>query len=501
MTLPTWVDVANPERIALAGPGGIALRYGDLRRLIDATREQLAASGITPSDTVAVVLRNGPETAAVLLALMSCCRVAPINPSLRQVEMAAALRDLQPACLVTTSAEVEALGAAAECSAPVAIFYPSDDPAPGAFRLSLEIPGRAAQVAALPQADDIALLLHTSGTTAKPKLVPLTHRNLCLSAEGVANALALSAEDRGLCVMPLFHIHGLVAGLLASMARGASVYCAPPFQATSFFSWLRSSGATWYTAVPTIHQAILARAARQPEGQAGRLRLIRSCSSPLYSTLREKLASTFDAPVVNAYGMTEAAHQIAGERFGGSLSSAGTVGLPSGPEVAVLSAAGTLLPAGETGEVVLRGEQIMKGYLSPPGANDSAFHDGWFRTGDQGFLDAEGALTLVGRSKEMINSGGEKISPYEVEKSLLQHPYVAQAVVFAIPHHMLGEAVGAAIQVCEGRQVSERELLQVAGEHLSRHKLPRKFVFVTEIPRGPTGKPQRIGLAERLGLT
>jgi oxalate---CoA ligase len=156
---------------------------------------------------------------------------------------------------------------------------------------------------------------------------------------------------------------------------------------------------------------------------------------------------------------------------------------------------------GETGEVVLRGEQIMKGYLSPPGANDSAFHDGWFRTGDQGFLDAEGALTLVGRSKEMINSGGEKISPYEVEKSLLQHPYVAQAVVFAIPHHMLGEAVGAAIQVCEGRQVSERELLQVAGEHLSRHKLPRKFVFVTEIPRGPTGKPQRIGLAERLGLT
>jgi acyl-CoA synthetase (AMP-forming)/AMP-acid ligase II len=304
--------------------------------------------------------------------------------------------------------------------------------------------------------------------------------------------------------MPLYHVHGLVAGLLASMGAGATVCCPPGFQAMSFFSWIESSQATWYTAVPTMHQAILARAPRNQEVLARhKLRLIRSASSMLYPSVLEGLERVFGVPVLNAYGMTEAAHQIASTRLpdggAGAQPSRTSVGYSSGPSVAVLNSKNEMAAYGERGEVVLRGEQIISGYLSPAGANETAFWNGWFRTGDEGFLDSDGTLTLTGRLKEIINSGGEKISPLEVEEAFLIEPAVAEAVAFAVFHPILGEAVGVAVVLKDGAErIGERELLDAVGKCLARHKLPRSILFVDQIPRGPTGKLQRIGMADRL---
>jgi acyl-CoA synthetase (AMP-forming)/AMP-acid ligase II len=493
------LEESSPQAAALTAPGFPFLPFGALRQALERTRLDLACRAIATHDTVAVLLPNSPETAALLLSLMACCRVAPLNPSSRMREIAYALRGLQATALITAPEFTEALTAAEACAVPVIAFLVVD-PGSGAFELEASRLPRNARAPQSPSPDDIALLLHTSGTTAHPKLAPLTHRNLCLSAQGVAAALQLTPEDRCLSVMPLFHIHGLVAGLLAPLSSGGTCVCPPGFDAMRFFAWLRDSAATWYTAVPTMHQAILARAGRNSGILARhKLRLIRSASSPLYPAVRERLAATLSVPVVNAYGMTEAAHQISSERpF--DASGTGGVGRSTGPEIAIMDSEGNLAPAGSAGEIVLRGRQIMTGYLEPPGANETAFRAGWFRTGDEGFLDYSGALTLVGRMKEMINSGGEKISPFEVEQVLLNHPGVTQAVAFAVPHDMLGECVAAAIVRRDDCEVTAEELRRHATEHLSRHKIPRQFIFTSEVPRGATGKLQRIGLAARLGL-
>jgi acyl-CoA synthetase (AMP-forming)/AMP-acid ligase II len=351
----------------------------------------------------------------------------------------------------------------------------------------------------LPEPDDIALLLHTSGTTARPKLVALTHRSLVLSAQSVARTLDLRPDDTCLSIVPLFHGHGFVGAQLASFAAGASVCCAPGFSATAFQFWLESSQATWYTAVPTMHQALLKRVrGDSSERPRHRLRLIRSCSSTLHRRVWEELQTVFKVPVLNAYGMTEAAHQVSSVRLPGL--SCMSVGPTSGPEVGIMDPSGGLLPAGDIGEVVLRGRQIISRYLRPDEANEAAFCHGWFRTGDQGYLNADDALVLTGRLKELISSGGEKVSPYEVEEVLLRHPAVDQAVAFGWPDTRLGETVAVAIVVRAGCDVQERELLRLAAEHLSGRKRPRRIVFTSRIPCAGVGKVQRMALAEQLGL-
>jgi acyl-CoA synthetase (AMP-forming)/AMP-acid ligase II len=500
LTIAELLEGAPPHALALTGPGGPPITFGALRERFERTRLDLAGRGIGTHDTVAVLLPNGPEAAALLLSVMSCCRLAPLNPSGRTPEITYALRDLDAAALITTPDFHEALAAAAACDVPVIAFLAGEEAGSATFELETSRLPALRRAPQSPSSDEIALLLHTSGTTAHPKLVPLTHRNLCLSARAVAAGLRLTPEDRCLCVMPLFHIHGLVAGLLAPLSAGGSCICPPGFQAMSFFPWLRDSAATWYTGVPTMHQAILARAPRSAGVHAQhKLRLIRSCSAPLYPSVRERLTSVFDVPVVNAYGMTEAAHQISSECPSGAQTGV-AVGHSTGPQIAIMDSEDSLAPPGKIGEVVLRGPQLMNGYLRPPGSNEAAFRDGWFRTGDEGFLDDGAALTLVGRIKEMINSGGEKISPFEVEQVLLNHPGVMQAVAFAMPHPMLGEAVACAIVLREDCQVTADELRRHAAESLSRHKIPRRFIFTDEVPRGATGKLQRIGLAARLGI-
>jgi acyl-CoA synthetase (AMP-forming)/AMP-acid ligase II/acyl carrier protein len=349
---------------------------------------------------------------------------------------------------------------------------------------------------------DTALILHTSGTTSRPKMVPLTHKNLTTSAVNIQRTLELRPNDLCLNIMPLFHIHGLVAAVLGTIASGGSIVCTPGFYVNSFFEWLTQFQPTWYTAVPTMHQAILNRAQTHLKAiQKHTLRFIRSSSASLPPAVMTEIEQTFGVPVIEAYGMTEASHQMASNPLPPAKRKPGSVGLPAGPEIAIMDELSSkILPKHTPGEIVIRGENVTLGYLNNPDANQKAYTDGWFRTGDQGYLDEEGYLIITGRIKEIINRGGEKISPREVDEVLLDHPAVSQAVTFGIPDLALGEAVGTAV-VLKDKRVDESELKQYAAGKLSIHKVPSRILIMDEIPKGPTGKLQRIGLAEKLGLT
>jgi acyl-CoA synthetase (AMP-forming)/AMP-acid ligase II len=488
------------EGVALAAPERKPLTYAALASHAAETVRRLNHLGIGRQNRVAMVLPNGPEMAAAFLAVTSAATAAPLNPSYRAEEFDFFLTDLRAdALLIGAGADSPAIAVARSRSIPVIDLVPEPEREAGLFSLRGSSSGAAPATAA--GAGDVALMLHTSGTTSRPKLVPLTHRNLCASARNIAATLSLAPADRILHVMPLFHIHGLVAGLLAPLLAGGSVFCTPGFNALKFFAWMEEARPTWYSAVPTMHQAILARADRNREVIArSPLRFIRSSSASLPPQVMAKLEGTFSAPVIEAYAMTESAHQMASNPLPPRQRKPGSVGVAAGPEVTVLDAKGNILPAGQTGEVAIRGENVMQGYENNPEANAAAFTNGWFRTGDQGVMDENGYLRITGRLKEIINRGGEKISPREVDEVLLSHPAVAQALTFALPHEKLGEEVAAAIVLREDKTITEQELRDFAAGRLADFKVPRRIVFLGEIPIGSTGKLQRIGLAQRLGL-
>ena len=354
-------------------------------------------------------------------------------------------------------------------------------------RLACPLPGMA-----LRRRDPMtatALILHTSGTTSRPKMVPLSQANLAASAANIAATLRLTAQDRCLNVMPLFHIHGLMAPVLASLSVGAKVVCTPGFDALRFFRWLADVRPTWYSAVPTMHQAILARAPRNEEVvRASALRFIRSSSASLPPQVMAALEETFNAPVIEAYAMTEAAHQMCSNPLPPSERKPGCVGPAAGPEVGIMNDQGRALGVDEEGEIVIRGPNITTGYLNNPEANAHAFHGDWFRTGDQGVMDADGYVKVTGRLKEIINRGGEKIAPLEVDEVLLDHAAVAQVCTFALPHDKLGEEVAAAVVLADGAEVTPRELRDFASRRLADFKTPRRIVFVDEIPQGTDGQ-------------
>ncbi len=500
-----WSALARPPdgQPALAAPERPPLSFGALRGLIGDTVGVLNDLGIGHGGRVAIVLPNGPEMAAAFLAIGAGAATAPLNPAYREDEFDFYLSDLDPRALVIAAGmESPARAVASRRSIPIIELVPQPDQPAGSFRLQTNGASRPTSAGGMAEPDDIALLLHTSGTTSRPKLVPLSQRNITASARHIGATLALTATDRCLNIMPLFHIHGLIGAVLSSLAAGGSVFCTPGFNALRFFAWLDEAAPTWYSAVPTMHQAILARAERNREVIARRkLRFIRSSSASLPQPVMGELEAMFGCPVIESYGMTEASHQMTSNPLPPLSRKAGTVGRAAGPEVAVVDEAGRPLPAGTSGEVVIRGPNVTAGYVANPAANASAFGDGWFRTGDQGVLDADGYLTITGRLKELINRGGEKISPREVDDLLMTHPAVAQAVTFALPHDKLGEEVAAAIVLREGRSATERELRDFVSARLADFKVPRKLVFLAEIPKGATGKPQRIGLAAKLGLT
>jgi acyl-CoA synthetase (AMP-forming)/AMP-acid ligase II/thioesterase domain-containing protein len=483
-------------RPAILAPGREPLTYRALVDLVEDTGRQLRALGLAREATVAAVLANGPDMATAFVALSASCACAPLNPAFTRPDFERCLHGLGArALLIEEHSPTPAVAAAESLGVPIVRIRTR--PHAGAFEL---VPGIPLSPPDRPAEDDTALLLFTSGTTSSPKLVPLSSQNLAASARHIAQGLALGPDDRCLNIMPLFHVHGLVAAVLASLSAGASVVCTDGTYAGRFFAWMREFRPTWYTAVPTMHQGILARAADQRDVIADvPLRFIRSSSAPLPSAVLLALEATFHAPVVEAYGMTEAAHQISSNPVGFGLRKPGSVG-PAGPDIAIMDASGELLPRGATGEVVIRGPNVTAGYRDHDAARPEERRAGWFRTGDEGSIGEDGYLRLTGRLKDLINRGGEKISPHEVDEVLLGHPGVRQAVCFAIPHLQLGEEIGAAIELEPGVSLEASELRAWARTRLPGFKVPRIIRIVDDLVPGATGKLARAGLAAHLGI-
>jgi oxalate---CoA ligase len=449
------------------------------------------------------VLPNGPDMASAFVCVAAGATAAPLNPAYRAEEFEFYLTDLNAKALIVASGDdTAARGVASKLNIPIVELHTDASGPAGSFTLKAGAAKADAKVnGGVAASDDVALILHTSGTTSRPKIVPLTQRNVCASARNIRDTLRFTSGDRGLNVMPLFHIHGLIAGLLAPLSAGSQIHCTPGFNALKFFSWMTEVKPTWYSAVPTMHQTILARAANNAEViKANPLRFIRSSSASLPPQVLLELEKVFACPVIESYGMTEAAHQMASNPLPGGKRIPGSVGIAAGPEVAIMDEAGNILPRENVGEVVIRGENVTLGYENNAKANSEAFTNSWFRTGDQGVMDADGYLTLTGRLKEIINRGGEKISPLEVDDVLMDHPAVQQVITFAMPHDKLGEDVAAAVVLREGVSATEQELRTFVGQRVADFKVPRKIVFLDEIPKGATGKLQRIGLAAKLGL-
>lgn len=525
-TLADLLAAGNDKKPAIVTVGGAVLSHGRLRTETARLARRLRALGVASGDRVAIVMGNGPEMAVAFLAAAAVGAAAPLNPRYRADELKFYMDDLGVRVLITGAEGSVGADAARQAvsgldSVILATFTGPFD------RLELERETRNAppSAAARPTEgeressgdrgpererepggdrgpDDVALVLHTSGTTSKPKIVPIRHRNLARSAVGIAGSLAMTARDRSLNVMPLFHIHGLLAGLLAPLSAGGSVVCTEGFDAFGFFSWLETLRPTYYTAVPTMHQMVLSRSSghRSMARECG-LRFVRSSSASLPTPVLDDLKELFGAPVIEAYGMTEATHQMCANPLPPAVAKARSVGVPTGVELAVLDDLGRPAPAGQRGEVAVRGPTVIDGYENNPEADRAAFTSGWFRTGDEGCVDADGYLFLTGRLKEQINRGGEKVSPLEVDEALLGHEAVAEAVTFAMPHPKLGEEVVAAVVTVEGASVTERELRRFLSESLAAFKVPRRVLFLDELPKGPTGKLQRIDLAKRLGLS
>lgn len=500
-TLGELLARGDASASAIRAPGRDALTYDGLRALGATTLGVLNAAGIGRNDRIAIVLPNGPEMATAFVSIAACATAAPLNPAYKADEFEFYLSDLSAkAVIVLDGDKSPVIEVAKKLQIPLIPLTPQQNSPAGAFSLA-PIAATLAANSGMAGSDDTALILHTSGTTSRPKIVPLSQSNVCASARNISGWLNLETEDCCLNVMPLFHIHGLIGAVLSSLFAGAGVACTPGFNALQFFSWIDEIKPSWYTAVPTMHQTILARAGRNREIlERNPLRLIRSSSSSLPGPVMTELEEVFGAPVIESYGMTEAAHQMASNPLPPRERRPGCVGIAAGPEVAIMAPSGELLAPDEIGEIVIRGDNVTNGYEDNDKANAEAFTRNWFRTGDQGQMDEAGYLTLTGRLKEIINRGGEKISPREVDDVLMTHPAIAQAAVFALPHDKLGEDVAAAIVLHEGEEASESDIRDFAGEHLAPFKVPRKIVLLDEIPKGATGKLQRIGLAEKLGL-
>jgi acyl-CoA synthetase (AMP-forming)/AMP-acid ligase II len=474
----------KPTHAAIDVVDGPSLNYRELRRQVDDLAATLRKQGLGTGDRIAMALPNGLEVIALFLAASSVGTAAPLNPAYTRDEFKFYLDDTEARALIVPRNGTEEATAAASKDL---IIIETDLDADGQVRLSSNGPtvsrnDRNAD-------DDIALILHTSGTTSRPKRVPLSHANLMTSAANVAATYQLTPDDVSLCVMPLFHVHGLVGSTLATFFSGGTVVVPAKFNPLSFWATVREKHATWYSAVPTIHQVLLSRAkGTRPDG-AQQLRFIRSCSAALSPQTMADLETVFGVPVLEAYGMTEAAHQMASNPLPPAARKGGSVGRGTDVAIAILDKEGRELPIGATGEVSIKGANVFAGYEGNPEANAESFSNGWFRTGDQGYLDSENYLTLSGRIKELINRGGEKISPREIDEVLVTHPAVAEAVCFGIPDRVYGEDVAAAV-VLKG-EATEKELIAHCRSSLSEFKCPKTIYIMDSIPRTATGKIQR----------
>ncbi|HEX2171735.1 MAG TPA: acyl--CoA ligase [Dehalococcoidia bacterium] len=495
-TLLTVLEGGRDADPAIVVPEGPRLTYGGVRAQVRQTADFLAGLGLGRTDRVALVLPNGPEAIVLFLGAAAAATAAPLNPAYTEDEFRFYFEDTSAKSVIVPPGGAEAARAALPEGVPV-IEAAID--AAGKLHLECAAPLRHGATASAPTGDDVALVLHTSGTTSRPKRVPLRHQNLAASVDNIIATYQLGPEDVSLCVMPLFHVHGLVASTLAAFGSGGTVVVPARFNPLGFWPIVRDHRATWYSAVPTIHQLLLARSrvGERPAG-AESLRFIRSCSSALAPETMRLLEDRFGAPVLEAYGMTEASHQMSSNPLPPEPRLAGSVGRGTGVQIGIMDDQGTLLPTGSAGEVVIQGPNVTAGYENNPAANAEAFTKGWFRTGDLGVLDEAGYLSLLGRIKELINRGGEKIAPREIDELLQSHPAVAEAVSFGMPHPVWGEEVGVAV-VLKG-EATEADLVKHCRESLAEFKVPKKVFILDAIPRTATGKVQRRNVAAALGL-
>jgi len=491
----------TPDAPVILAPGRAPLSYGRLYRHIGEVGHALRAKGISRNDRVIVVLPNGPQLAVAILAVAASAVCVPMNPAYGAEELDRYYSDLRPdALIIEAGSDSPVRRVALSRGVRVVELSAAFEAEAGLFTLTGDQADKPSSESVGP--GDVALLAHTSGTTSRPKIIPQTHAQLCRSAYSWSAALTLRETDRCLNVMPLFHGHGLTATVLTSLAAGASVVCTPGPDVDRFFAWLTAFRPTWYSAVPTVHQAILAEARHHRERATEcRLRFIRSVSAPLPLPVFAELEKTFETCVINCYAMAETSDgPIACNPLPPGQRKAGSVGVPVGLDVAIMDENGTLLPGGQAGQIVVRGTIVMDGYDGDPIATQNAFADGWLKTGDLGFFDEDGYLFITGRSREFINRGGEKISPLEVDAVLLEYPAVAEAVTFAVPHPTLGEDVAAAIVLRPHATATPQDIRQFVVGRVADFKVPRQVLIVSKVPKGPTGKVQRIGLAAKLGI-
>ncbi|KAL9320152.1 hypothetical protein ACSQ67_011991 [Phaseolus vulgaris] len=490
-----------PYRRAISVAGKFDLSHSRLHSLTESAAARLVAAGIKPGDAVALVFPNTVEFVVMFLAVIRArATAAPLNPAYTAEEFEFYLSDSDSKLLVTSlEGNTPAQAAASKLNIPhsaASVIQGENEE----VELSLSLSHSFDSVESLVNnADDVALFLHTSGTTSRPKGVPLTQHNLLSSVRNIDSVYRLTESDSTVIVLPLFHVHGLIAALLSSLGAGASVAlpAAGRFSASAFWKDMVKYNATWYTAVPTIHQIILDRHFSNPEPVYPRLRFIRSCSASLAPAIMGKLEEVFGAPVLEAYAMTEASHLMASNPLPqDGPHKAGSVGKPVGQEMGILDESGRVMEVGVSGEVCIRGPNVTKGYKNNVEANTASFQFGWFHTGDIGYFDSDGYLHLVGRIKELINRGGEKISPIEVDAVLLSHQDIAQAVAFGVPDPKYGEEIYCAVIPREGSHIDEAELLGYSKKNLASFKVPKKVFFTDSLPKTATGKILRRLVAE-----
>ena len=487
----------DDDKIAITSENKSQISYKNLKIFIDNISKQLSGNGITNKDRAAIVLPNGPTMATSFLGISSYMSAAPLNPSYKSEEYEFYLKDLNPKILIVEkNSKNPSIEIAKKLNIEICELKIHKDQPEGLFNLFENKSDYS-----LPNENDEALVLHTSGTTSRPKIVPLSNNNIYSSSENISKSLDLTDKDHCLNIMPLFHIHGLIAVLATSMKVGASICASSGFNALKFLDLAKSEKITWYSGVPTMHQAILLRANKSGDvAKKLNLRLIRSSSASLPPAVFKNLNEVFNCPVIEAYGMTEATHQMTSNPLPPKQQKAGFVGIPAGPEVCIMDDNGNILKQGNVGEICIKGDNVTLGYENNDDANKTSFTNGWFRTGDQGYFDNDGYLKISGRIKEIINKGGEKISPLEVDNVLMDHPSIDQAVCFGYEDKMLGENIASAIIIKDGMECSENDVLNYAEKKLAKFKIPKKIFFVDEIPKGATGKLQRNVLAKKFGL-
>jgi acyl-CoA synthetase (AMP-forming)/AMP-acid ligase II len=491
-TLLDVLHFANSHAAVEIPELGIVVTYDSLRQQVLAMADALASAGIRRGDRVAIALPNGLPAIVSFLAASIAGTAAPLNPAYPYEEFLFFLGDTDARVLLCPRVGSEFVrSAAADRKIPV---YSVEMNEQGNVHL-VDAPKGA--TASQPTPEDIALVLHTSGSTGRPKRVPLRHFQLAVSCANIANTYALSEEDVSLCIMPLFHIHGLIGSAMSTLLTGGTLVVPTKFNALSFWRTVKENRVTWYSGVPTMHQLLLARTRHKP-AEAQTLRFIRSCSAPLSAELIHKIEELFGVPFVEAYGMTEAAHQMTSNPLPPRHRKAGSVGVGTGIRISVMDKDGNHLPITQRGEIAIQGASVFRGYENNPEANARALTHGWFRTGDEGYLDEDCYLHLTGRIKDIIIRGGENIAPHEVDEVLLKHPAVSAAVTFGYTHPTLGEEVAAAVVLHEPHGATEAALLKHCREFLAEYKCPKKLYLVQSIPTTATGKIRRRAVAAAL---